>query len=256
MKKKVVCDTWKMMNNYRDKLYAEYSTAFKGADKNINLKEMESYWPIFKYSVRNWLPKSEEVNIVDLGCGNGTIMSFLKNKEGYKNVFGVDISESQIDLAKQHMPTAELGNALEYLQKSSMKFDLILAFDVIEHLNKDEALDLISLCYEKLNHGGRVIFQTPNASSPFFGVVRYGDFTHELGFTPNLLSQLLTLYGFVNIESRETGPLPYGYSLFSSIRYLAWQFLRTLLCLYSIIETGSCDDKIFTRVFIQSAIKK
>ena len=244
-----------MMNNYRDKLYAEYSTAFKGADKNINIKEMDGYWPIFKYSVRAWLPKSKDVNIVDLGCGNGTIIRLLKNKAGYNNVYGVDISKSQIDLAKQHVPIVELGNALEYLRKSPIKFDLILAFDVVEHLNKDEVLDLISLCYEKLNHGGRVIFQTPNASSPFFGVVRYGDFTHELGFTPNLLSQLLARNGFVKIESRETGPLPYGYSILSTIRYLAWQFIRTLLCLYSMIETGSCDDKIFTRVFIQSAIK-
>lgn len=243
------------MSGYREELYKNYAADFKGGRQQVCQKKIDEFWPIFKQTTQGWLPESKTANILDLGCGNGTNMNLLKNKLGYSNVYGVDLSESQVSLAQRHVTNVQLGNALDYLGSISVTFDLILAFDLIEHLTKIEALKLIKLCFEKLNPGGRVIFQTPNASSPFFGSVRYGDFTHELGFTPHLLGQLLERDGFVDVKQRETGPLAIGYSIKSSIRYLLWQLIRNSLCLYSIIETGSCRDKIFTRVFVQSAVK-
>ena len=240
------------MSDYREELYKNYATDFKGSSQQITQKKIDQFWPIFKQTTLGWLPKSTTANILDLGCGNGTNMNLLENKLGYCNVYGVDLSESQVSLAKQHVTNVQLGNALEYLDSSTMKFDLILAFDVIEHLTKIEALKLIKSCFEKLNPGGRVIFQTPNACSPFF---RYGDFSHELGFTPHLLGQLLERDGFIDVSQKECGPLARGYSIKSSIRFILWQLIRNALCLYSIIETGSCRDKIFTRVFVQSAVK-
>jgi SAM-dependent methyltransferase len=243
------------MSDYREELYTDYATDFKGGSQRVCQKKIDEFWPIFKQTTQGWLPESKISNILDIGCGNGTNMNLLKNKAGYCNVYGVDFSKSQVSLAQQHVANVQFGNALDYLDDSSIMFDLILAFDLIEHLTKKEALKLIKLCFEKLNPGGRIIFQTPNASSPFFGSVRYGDFTHELGFTPHLLSQLLERDGFVDVKQRETGPLARGYSIKSSIRYILWQLIRNTLCLYTIIETGSCRDKIFTRVFVQSAVK-
>ena len=243
------------MSDYRGELYTDYATDFKGGSQQVCQEKIDEFWPIFKQTTQGWLPESITANILDLGCGNGTNMNLLKNKLGYCNVYGVDLSESQVSLARQHVTNVQLGNALDYLGSSPVTFDLILAFDLVEHLTKIEALKLIQLCFEKLNPGGRVIFQTPNASSPFFGAVRYGDFTHELGFTPHLLGQLLQRDGFVDVKQKETGPLARGYSIKSSIRYVLWQLMRNFLCLYSIIETGSCGDKIFTRVFVQSAVK-
>ncbi len=243
------------MEKYKEELYVEYATSFKNAGNKIDLEKASKLWPIFKYCMRNWLPKDKNANIIDLGCGDGTVMHLLKHKCNYNNISGIDISPDQVSLAKQHMTNVELGDALVYLRSTKQKFDLILGIDIIEHLSKSEALELINLCYEKLNNKGRIVLQTPNSASPFFGIIRYGDFTHELGFTTNLLSQLLARNGFKNIESRESGPIPFGYSFFSTIRYLLWQFIRIILCIYSTIETGSCGDKIFTRVFLQSATK-
>lgn len=243
------------MKNYKKHLYSEYATTFKNAGKYIDLAKANKFWPIFKYCMRGWLPNDKKSKIIDLGCGDGTIMHLLKKKCNFSEIYGVDISPNQVALAKQHMSNVEQGDALEYLRKTNHKFDLILAIDIIEHLNKGEALELIELCYKKLNNGGRVVFQTPNAASPFFGVVRYGDFTHELGFTSNLLSQLLVRAGFKNIVSRESGPIPFGYSFFSSLRYLIWQFIRIIYSVISTIETGGSGNKIFTRVFLQSGNK-
>lgn len=243
------------MEKYKEELYTEYATTFKNAGDVMDIQKANKFWSTFKYCMRGWLPKNKNAKIIDLGCGDGTIMHLLKNQCNYPNVFGVDVSPNQVKLAKQHMTNVELGDALEYMRTTDHKFDLILGIDIIEHLSKKEALELIKLCYEKLNNNGRVVYQTPNAASPFFGIVRYGDFTHELGFTPNLLSQLLKRSGFKKIESRESGPIPFGHSFLSSIRFIFWQFIRIILSIYLIIETGGCRDKVFTRVFLQSAIK-
>ena len=244
------------MNDYREDIYKKYANDFKGAKSSIDIKEIDDYWPTFNYLFRGWLPQDKNSFIVDLGCGNGTILRMLKHKAGYHNVSGVDMSESQVEQARQHLDNIELDNALDYLKQSKKKYDLIFAIDIIEHLNKQEVLDFINLCYKNLRKGGRLILQTPNATSPFQGDIRYGDFTHELAFTPNLLSQLLKRSGFNVIETRESGPIPYGYSMKSSIRYILWKIICLIYKVITIIEIGSSKNNIYSRVFVQSAIKK
>ena len=42
---------------------------------------------------------SIESHIIDVGCGNGKNILYLKNKN-YTNIFGCDISSSQVDICK------------------------------------------------------------------------------------------------------------------------------------------------------------
>jgi hypothetical protein len=113
----------------------------------------------------------------------------------------------------------------------------------------------LDLCHEALRPGGRLILQTPNADTPWGTHLRYGDFTHEVCFQQNSLKYLLQLCGFSGIEHREMGPVPWGYSLASSLRHLAWRTIRLGLQLYNLAETGSPGSGTFTRVFLISAIK-
>ncbi len=244
-----------MENDYRKKIYKDYADVFKNSSGLFDQETTLKWQPCLEYYLRNWLPIEKNSPIIDLGCGEGRVIYLLKRMD-YTNVKGVDISESQLKIARQVNDRVESSDVLEYLQNTTEKYDIILAFDLIEHLSKNEVLDFINLCKMRLNIHGRLVLQTPNASSPFFGEVRYGDFTHELGFTPKLLSQLLIRAGFTNIESRETGPIPRGYSLKSTIRFGIWQIIRTLFWLITLIETGGDEQRIYTRVFIQSGVKK
>lgn len=241
-----------MEKDYRETLYKDYADSFKNNTAKFNHVTADKWGPCLKYYLRNWLPAGKGAHIIDLGCGDGRIL-YLLQRMGYTNIEGVDISESQLKIARQVSERVANSDVIKYLKDTSDKYDLIISIDVIEHLQKSEALDFLDLCGAHLNNNGRLILQTPNASSPFFGDVRYGDFTHELSFTPKLLSQLLARACFTNIESREAGPVPSGYSLKSSIRYVIWRILRVLFCFMEIIETGSCDQRIYTRVFLISA---
>ena len=239
-------------SEHRESLYEKYASSFKDNSGRFDSANADSWEPCFQYYARNWLPNDLDAHIIDLGCGDGRLL-YLLAKAGYRNVEGVDLSDSQVEIARQISDRVSKTDALEYLTNSTELFDLILGFDVIEHLTKVELLRFLELCRARLKPGGRVIFRTPNASSPFFGEMRYGDLTHEIGLTPNLLSQLVAREGFFDIECRENSPVPKGYSYKSTIRFVLWQIVRLFYGLLNLIETGSHSDRILTRVFLLSA---
>jgi 2-polyprenyl-3-methyl-5-hydroxy-6-metoxy-1,4-benzoquinol methylase len=240
--------------NYRDSLYRDYAVSIGGGTGSFDYAAADDWLPCLEYYLRDWLPEDPAGRIVDLGCGSGRIIYSL-NKLGYQNVSGVDISESQLKLARQISSDVSNQNVVDYLKNKAGSFDLVLAFDLIEHLDKEDVLGFLQGCYACLNKGGRLVVQTPNAKSPFFGSVRYGDFTHEVAFTPNLLAQLMSRAGFSNISTREMPPVPIVYSFKSTLRFLGWQVIRALMGLVDLIETGSRGAAVYTRVFLISGVR-
>ena len=190
-----------------------------------------------------------------MSCGGGRLLCFFK-RMGYLNVQGVDISPEQVRLARQVIHNVDEANVLEWLEAHSSTFDLITALDLIEHFQKPEVLRFLDGCHNALKPGGRLILQTPNADSPWGTVLRYGDFSHEVGLNPNALTRLLRLTGFEQVQSREMGPVPVGHSIKSTIRYLIWQSIRAGLKLWNLAETGGAGSGVFTRVFLIAAVKK
>jgi cyclopropane fatty-acyl-phospholipid synthase-like methyltransferase len=244
-----------LSKDFRNSLYEDYAESFKNSTGRFDFVAADKWAPCFKYYLRKWLPVAKDARIIDLGCGEGRVI-YLLQQMGYTNVEGVDISKSQLKIAQQVSENVTQADILKHLKDSTKKYDLILSFDVIEHLQKSEALEFLELCHTQLNDHGRLILQTPNASSPFFGDVRYGDFTHELSFTPRLLTQLVYRTGFEGAEARETGPIPKGYSIKSHLRAIIWQLIRGIFRFFETIETGGCANRIYTRVFLLSALKK
>jgi hypothetical protein len=121
-------------------------------------------------------------------------------------------------------------------------------------LQRHEALRFLDLCRAALKPGGRLILQTPNADSPFGLQMRYGDLTHEWVFNANQLGRLLKRTGFRSIEPRSQGPIPWGYSWRSTLRWLLWLPIQTGLQLWNIAETGA-RLPVLTRVFLISGVR-
>lgn len=77
------------------------------------------------------------LNVVDYGCGTGWTLSYLNNKMNFKSCMGLDGSKQAIDLARQH------GSFYHLIDPDTVKIpkeaDLVLALDVIEHIEDDRA---------------------------------------------------------------------------------------------------------------------
>ena len=240
--------------DYRAAIYRDYARVVQGKGAAFDRAAADRWAPCLDHYLRGWLPGDRDANVVDLGCGDGRLL-YLLSRKGYRKLTGVDASESRTAMARQVVDSVENMDVLHYLRSCAAEIDLLLAIDLIEHLNKGEALELIALCASHLRPGGRLIIQTPNAASPFFGAVRYGDYTHEQAFTPSSLAALLTRAGLVRVEPREAGPVPWRYSARSTVRYGCWRIARLALALVNLIETGSAGSGILSRVFLVSAVK-
>lgn len=244
-----------MNKNYRTLFYKKYfSEKTNKGSTNLDQKRMAKWRSATISRIKEWLPLDNNSGILDIGCGFGNLLWAFKEK-GLNNLTGIDISEEQIIIAKKLNPDINFSciDLITYLQTTIKKYDLITAFDVIEHLEKDEALVVLKLIYDALNDNGQLIIQTPNAESPWFGAVAYGDFTHEWFYTASSLQDVLLKSGFRNIEFKPSEPLTI--SLKSSIRFIVWKIVNIFLRIWNLAETGSTGSKIYTRVFLTRAVK-
>lgn len=241
------------MNNYRAKIYEKYASLIQDAKLFFDESAAQHWGDAYDTFLKGWLPERKDAPILDLGCGWGRLLYFLKIR-GYRNIQGVDINPEQVKLARQVIDNVTEADAIEYLSNCPHSFDLIIGLDIIEHFKKDEVLHFLEGCYRALCPKGRLILQTPNAESPWGMKVRYGDFTHELAFDPHSLKKLLELCGFVKIEPREPRPVVHG--VLSLGRFLLWKGIWIFLALWNFAETGSMGSGIYTRVFLISGIKR
>jgi cyclopropane fatty-acyl-phospholipid synthase-like methyltransferase len=213
---------------------------------------IKKQFPVWKKYYAKFLPADGNAKILDIGCGNGGFVYFLQTLK-FKNAEGIDISREQIASAhKLGIKNVIQADIKEFLPGHVEMYDLILARDIIEHLTKDEILDVLETIYKSLKVDGLFIVQSPNGESPFSGRIRYGDFTHEVVFTRSSLSQVLTEVGFRDVEFYSAGPVPKG--LKSTARYILWKCIESVLRLYTAIETGSFSG-IFTQNVIAAARK-
>ena len=92
-----------------------------------------------RYLFLNFLKKFALPNssIVDLGCSTGNNLKMLK-KNGYKNFIGIDNNLIAINFCKKNgFKNVKKANLCKLpLKKSSV--DLVLATDVIEHIENDD----------------------------------------------------------------------------------------------------------------------
>lgn len=232
----------------RKAIYASYGRDWQDAGERFDPASAERWGKAYDWYLRGWLPARRDAAIADLACGQGRLLHWLKRR-GYTNLSGVDISPDQVALARQVVPAVDEADLLSWLAERAGQFDLLIGLDIVEHFTRDEALRFLDLRFSALKPGGRLILQTLNADSPFGLSVRYGDVTHEWAYGVDALTRLLRCAGFVAIEAREQGPVPYGYSLASTARFFLWRVLRAGLQLWNLAETGA-RLPVLGRVFL------
>jgi len=168
----------------------------------------------------------------------------LLRQAGYQHAVGVDSSGEQAAAAEAAgIIGIEQRDLLEFLRNTpSGSVDVVITWDVIEHLFKDETLDLAEQIARVLRPGGRWIIHVPNGESPFFGRIRYGDWTHEQAFTSGSLDQLLRSVGFQEVTYQEDRPVVHG--VISAFRRILWHLFRSILRLYLAAETGDAGHRL------------
>lgn len=238
---------------YKERLYNTYLSNHFSEIRSVSLSDLKRSQYIFKIYYKRFLPELKTARILDVGCGYGPLLYFLR-EESYEDVLGVDISSEQIEAANQlGIENVECVEIVEFLAATENEYDCIFALDVVEHFPKAEVFLLLELICKALKPTGRLILHSPNATSPNSNSVLWADFTHEIAFTKSSVSQVLKTVGFERVQVFPAGPIVHG--LPSLVRWLLWQSIAFLLWIYHIVETGQLEKQVFTQNLIAVADK-
>lgn len=135
------------------------------------------------------------------------------------------------------MESVRQGDLVDFLRAAKEQtFDVIVAFDVLEHFTKDEILDVLETIFRALKPGGLLLLHVPNGEAIFSGKIFFGDFTHQTAFTAKSMHQVAAYCGFQSINCYEDKPVVHG--PVSTMRAIAWAVVRTGYRLLNAIETG------------------
>lgn len=155
--------------------------------------------------------------VLELGCGSGATLKWLKAGGHCRRTFGIELFEHAASLAAQGVDVVLQGD-IERMQPDwpLNHFDLILCLDVLEHLV--DPWQVLQRLVAHLKPGGRVIASIPNvrnwrALGPllFAGHWRYADSgildkTHLRFFTRESALQLVAGSG-VQVQAMHRLPL-------------------------------------------------
>jgi SAM-dependent methyltransferase len=138
-----------------DDTYYETYESVTGLRQKGDKPCLYAYW---KRYLRHIKPRGR---LLDIGCGLGF---FLKRLQDVYEVHGIDLSEHAVRRAQQVAAKAELGVACaSHLPFRTNSFDIVTAFDVVEHLEEPDLL--FREIRRVLSQDGLLIFSTPNPDS-------------------------------------------------------------------------------------------
>src|SRR5258708_22737642 len=141
-------------------LYDTYVSTQLGSLHRADRDEFESYARHYRAYYAPHLPEARDARILDLGCGMGHFLYFLK-QAGYTNHLGIDIGAEQIAFCRDVVTTqAELvEDSSSYLNAHAQTYDAVVCIDVLEHVDDEE---LFTLC--------RGVHSAPPPSGRFIGI--------------------------------------------------------------------------------------
>lgn len=146
----------------------------------------------FAYEKITKLYSLKNKNILDFGCGGGYGTEFL-SRYTKKSVVGYDIDQKTIKINKKFYENIK-NLKFTSNQKELKKYNFIVCFQVIEHLDMLEAKSLIKFLKKSLLPNGIIIFATPNKNITSYNLKKPVMVFHKIEYTNKTLKHLLKKY--------------------------------------------------------------
>jgi hypothetical protein len=183
------------MNEKAQENYADY----KNWDV-ISFGQYQKHWAAYfkaelnNITVLSGCKSSEGIRVIEIGYGNGAFLGWARDNSF--EVAGVEILPSRLLAAEQ--AGFDVANTIESLTNgsSSSTFHGAVAFDVFEHLEKEDLRLMLKQLHAALDVNGWIIARVPNGDSPFARHVQHGDLTHKSALGSDAFRQLAIESGF------------------------------------------------------------
>lgn len=238
---------------------ADHSTPTRSASLAARMEPFDSFWEgpedvdagyssfgqFYRVNYLGHVPKNKTSRILVVSCGPGYFVSMLVD-EGYTAVVGVDSDADKIGHAQKRGIDCRVERAFEFLESSPDQYDAIVCEQELNHLTKDEMIEFLHICRQRLRPDGVLLVHSLNGANPITGAEALAqNFDHFNTMTEYSLRQVLEHSGFKN-----TRIIPLKLYVFhrNPLNYvaMAWAFANDLLFRANFKLYGK-SNKIFTK---------
>jgi 2-polyprenyl-3-methyl-5-hydroxy-6-metoxy-1,4-benzoquinol methylase len=100
--------------------------------------------------------------VLEIGCGTGQTVRWLKESGRAGQAWGVELFESAAKLARPHFEEVLVGDAESLVDTAftGQEFDLILCLDVLEHMV--DPWRCVATLQSRIAPGGKLVISVPN----------------------------------------------------------------------------------------------
>lgn len=143
---------------------AEESDGFE-AEYFPKLAELEggNFWfksrnRLIIWALRRYFPEAN--SFLEIGCGTGFVLSGIRAALPTLTLYGSEVFSAGLSFAAERLPGVELFQMDARRIPFREEFDVIGAFDVLEHIKEDE--EVLSQMYRATRKGGGILITVPH----------------------------------------------------------------------------------------------
>lgn len=229
----------KFKDNYNQFIKTYYDKNFftGGSDRVGYVDYVGDSWPEFQ-NMKRYLARIKKFKtkgkLLDCGCATGLFLDQAQ-KQGF-DVYGFDVSEYAVDIAKKSFGTRVQVATLQDFKYKPRTFDVITLLDVIEHL--EDPRKALRRLKRVLKSDGLLIINTGDAGSLLARIEGKGWHffippQHLFFFSRKTITDLLQQAGFQVIKIDYKGK---------------WVSIRYFLNLYKQIYQNSLGDFLYKTI--------
>lgn len=144
-------DSVKSGNGFDESLFSKLSVI---EERNFWFKTRNK---LIIWSLKNFFPEAK--SFLEIGCGTGFVLSGIEKAYPQLNLFGSELFCEGLKYASKRVKNCELFQMDARNIPFKNEFDIIGAFDVLEHLKEDE--EVLAQLYKAVTNQGGIILTVP-----------------------------------------------------------------------------------------------
>jgi len=162
--------------------------------------EPRSFW----FRARNRLIVSalrrhfrEARSLLEVGCGSGVVLEALRHELPQLRLVGADLFAEALAVARRRLDDVELVELDARSLPYDDEFDVVGAFDVVEHVDEDEAV--LAAIHRAVRRGGGAVVLVPQHRWPWSEYDRVAE--HRPRYSRREVVGKITRAGFEGVET-------------------------------------------------------
>jgi SAM-dependent methyltransferase len=146
----------------------------EGSFEHLPLAEEGSFWfrsrnSLIVWALRRYFPNAQ--SMLEVGCGTGFVLAGVRDAFPHMRLVGGELYQTGLEVAARRVPDAELLELDARKLPFKAEFDVVGAFDVLEHIEEDHTA-LLEM-HASLRPGGGLVVTVPQHPALWSAVDEY-----------------------------------------------------------------------------------